>query len=132
MSLVVLDTDVASALLRRRPSPTLLRDLDGSIPAVTFVTIGELTKWTLVRHRAPSRRDQLRAFLDAMVTLPYDTLVATRWGEIQAYAQLRGRPRPVNDSWMAACCLVRDDPLVTFNTKDYVDFVEHEGLRTLS
>jgi predicted nucleic acid-binding protein len=52
-------------------------------------------------------------------------------GEIQAYAQLRGRPHPANDSWIAACCLVRDVPLVTFNTKDYIDFVEHEGLRTL-
>lgn len=24
-------------------------------------------------------------------------------GELQAYAQLRGRPRPVNDAWIAAC-----------------------------
>jgi toxin FitB len=119
-------------VLRRRASPALLRLLDGSIPAVTFVTIGELTKWTLVRHWGPIRRDHVRTFLDAMVTLPYDSLVAARWGEIQAYAQLRGRPRPANDSWIAACCLVRDVPLVTLNTKDYIDFVEHEGLRTLS
>jgi predicted nucleic acid-binding protein len=111
VSLVVLDTDVASALLRRRASPELLRTLDGMIPAVTFVTVGELTKWTLVRHWGQTRRDQLRAFLDAMVVLPYDSLVAARWGEIQAYAQLRGRPRPVNNSWVAACCLVRDVPL---------------------
>ena len=66
------------------------------------------------------------------VTLLYDSLVAARWGEIQAYAQLRGRPRPANDSWIAAGCLVRDVPLVTFNTKDYIDFVEHEGPRTLT
>jgi predicted nucleic acid-binding protein len=38
------------------------------------------------------------------------------------------RRTPVNDSWIAACCLVRELPLATFNTKDYVDFVEHEGL----
>jgi toxin FitB len=44
VSLVVLDTDLASALLRRRASPQLLRILDGSIPAVTFVTVGELTR----------------------------------------------------------------------------------------
>jgi toxin FitB len=132
VSLVVLDTDVASALLRRRASAPLLRTLNGAIPAVTFVTIGELTKWTLVRHWGPIRRDQVRTFLDAMVTLPYDSRVAARWGEIQAYAQLRGRPRPANDSWIAACCLVRDVPLVTFNTKDYIDFVEHEGLQTLT
>jgi predicted nucleic acid-binding protein len=37
------------------------------------------------------------------------------WGEIQAYAQMRGRPRPANDSWIAACCLVRELPLATSN-----------------
>jgi toxin FitB len=67
-----------------------------------------------------------------MVTLPYDQHVAERWGQIQAAAQLRGRPRPVNDSWVAACCLVRDLPLITFNTKDYLDYTEHEGLTLLS
>ena len=47
---------------------------------------------------------------------------------IQAHARLRGRLRPVNDSWIAACCLVRELPLATFNIKDYADFAEHEGL----
>jgi toxin FitB len=54
--------------------------------------------------------------------------VATIWGEIQVHAQLRGRPRPVNDSWIAACCLARELPLATLNIKDYVDHAEHEGL----
>jgi predicted nucleic acid-binding protein len=70
----------------------------------------------------------MRTFLDAMLLLPYDARVAARWGELQAYAQLRGRPRPVNDTWIAACCLVRDLPLSTLNTKDFADFAEHEGL----
>ena len=70
----------------------------------------------------------MRAFLDELVVLPYDQHVATRWGESQAYAQLRGRPRPANDPWIAACCLVRELPLATFNIKDYADFAEHEGL----
>jgi predicted nucleic acid-binding protein len=70
----------------------------------------------------------MRTYLDAVDVLPYDQHVAARWGEIQAYAQLRGRPRPANDSWTAACCLVRGLPLATFNIKDYADFAEHEGL----
>lgn len=36
----------------------------------------------------------MRTFLAGLVVLPYDRRVAVRWGEIQAYAQLRGRPRP--------------------------------------
>lgn len=38
----------------------------------------------------------------------------------------------MNDSWIAACCLVRDLPLATFNTRDYLDFAEHEGLDLLA
>lgn len=105
MSLVVVDTDVASTLLRRRASDTLARQLAGHTVAITFVTYGELTKWTLVRHWGPRSLETMRTFLAELVVLPYDQHVATRWGEIQAYAQLRGRPRPANDSWIAACCL---------------------------
>lgn len=61
----------------------------------------------------------MRTFLAALVVLPYDQRVATPWGEIQAYAQLRGRARPANDSWPAACCLVRELPLATFDIRDY-------------
>ena len=41
----------------------------------------------------------------------------------------RARPSsPVNDTWIAACCLVRNLPLATLNVKDFRDFVDHEGL----
>lgn len=128
MSVVVLDIDAASSLLRRRAPVALAQALVGQVPAITFVTLGELTKWTLVRPWGPRSVDTMRAFVASLVVLPYDQRVATRWGELQAYAQLRGRPRPINDSWVAACCLIRELPLATFNVRDYADFVEHEGL----
>jgi toxin FitB len=128
VSLIVLDTDVASSLLRRRTPETLLRRLTGNVLGITFVTVGELTKWTLVRNWGPRNLADMDAFLNRLVVLPYDREVATRWGQLQAYAQRRGRPRPVNDTWIAACALARDLPLATFNTKDFADFVEHEGL----
>jgi toxin FitB len=65
------------------------------------------------------------------VLLPYDEAVSVTWGHLQARAQRRGRPRPVNDAWIAACCLVDDLPLATFNAKDFADFAQHEGLRLL-
>ena len=94
MSVVVIDTDVASSLLRTRLPEATARQLTCCTPAVTFVTIGELTKWTLVRNWGPRSLASMRAFLSQMVVLPYDQRVAARWGELQAYAQLRGRPRP--------------------------------------
>ena len=128
MSLVVVDPDVASTLLRRRTSDALARQLAGRTVAIAFVTYGELTKWTLVRRWGPRSLETMWTFLAELVVLPYDQRVASRWGEIQAYAQLRGRPCPTNNSWIAACGLARGLPLATFNIKDYVDFAEHEGL----
>jgi len=75
----------------------------------------------------PQRTASLQAFFARVVILPYSTRVATVWGEIQAHAQLRGRPRPVNDSWVAARCLTREIPLATLNLKDFADYAEHEG-----
>lgn len=128
MRIIVLDTDVASSLVRRRTPEGMTHQLAGSVLAVTFVTVGELTKWTLLRHWGPRSVTNMRGFLDELVVLPYHRQVAARWGELQAHAQLHGRPRPVNDTWIAACCLTRDLALATFNTKDFVDFAEHEGL----
>jgi predicted nucleic acid-binding protein len=131
VSLVVLDTDVASGALRRRLSEDLRTQLVGKTLAITFVTLGELTRWSLVREWGQNRRSGFESFLNRVALLPYSGKVARRWGELQAHAQLRGRPRPANDTWIAACCLVRDLPLATLNHKDFNDFAEHEGLRMI-
>ncbi len=128
MSYVVLDTDVASGILKERLPAALERRLAGRRLAVSFVTVGELTQWRYLRGWGEQRAAGLNRFFARVVILPYDQRVAVRWGEIQAYAQLRGRPRPTNDAWIAACCLAHDVPLATLNVKDFADFAEHEGL----
>jgi toxin FitB len=50
VSYVVLDTDVASAILRRRLPGSMEARLTGQSLAITFVTVGELTSWTLRRN----------------------------------------------------------------------------------
>ena len=103
MSLVVPDTDAASALLRRRASAALLHIVDDSIPAVTFVTVGELTKWTLIRHWGPIRRDHVRTFLDAMVTCR--TTVLSRRGGAAAQAYAAARSAPPGERFLDRCLL---------------------------
>ncbi len=51
MSFVVLDTDVASASLRGRLDDPLRARLTGETWCISFVTVGELTKWTVLRIR---------------------------------------------------------------------------------
>ena len=52
--------------------------------------------------------------------------------QIVGYAERRGRPRPVNDSWIAACCLTYDLPLATLNAADFQDFADYEGLQVIT
>lgn len=52
-------------------------------------------------------------------------------GVTAAASERRGWSLPVNESWIAACCLARELPLATLNVKDYAELVEHEGLRPL-
>jgi toxin FitB len=106
----------------------MLRALVGAETGITFVTLGELQRWASIRKWGTSKRGELEAWLDAHPTLPYDDEVARIWGDISAHASRRGRPRPQNDTWIAACCLAYDLPLATLNTKDFQDFAEHEGL----
>jgi toxin FitB len=68
-------------------------------------------------------------WLRGVTVLDSDESTARTWGEISAYARKRGRPRPDNDSWIAACCLAHGLlPLLTANIKDFADYAQHEGL----
>lgn len=131
MEPVVLDTDVASLSIKHKLPTNMARLLAGRVPVITFVTLGELTRWVEQRQWGPHRRDRLTQWLAGTHVLHSDDDVARTWGTITAYAVLRGRPRPINDSWVAACCLAYELPLATRNVKDYEDFVEHEGLTLL-
>jgi hypothetical protein len=51
--------------------------------------------------------------------------VGYAWGQLAALTQQRGRPRPVNDMWIAAVSITHDIPLATRNIKDYLDFERH-------
>jgi len=128
VSIIVLDTDVASASLLNRLPDRLRTRLAGHTMCVTFVTVGELAKWQALREWGPRRTADLARWRENVGVLQYDEAVAVTWGQLQARAQRRGRPRPHNDTWIAACCLVDNLPLATLNTKDFSDFAEHDGL----
>jgi hypothetical protein len=124
----VIDTDVASALQKGRAPEWASRHLVGARVWLSFVALGELWKWAEVRSWGESRRSQLDLWVSRRPVVPYDDDIARTWGRLSAGAQLRGRPRPQNDMWVAACCLRHRLPLVTLNRRDFVDFAEFDGL----
>jgi predicted nucleic acid-binding protein len=131
VTFVVLDTDVVSRMLKQTLPPSLMRQLVGLSPCVTFVTVAELEQWTVLKSWGPARRSQMDRWLDGVPHLGYDDDVSRTWGRLYAGAVRRGRTRPANDTWNAACALVEGLPFATLNVKDYVDFAEHDGLRLI-
>jgi toxin FitB len=125
---VVLDTDVASRSFRGRLPPQLAARLAGRQPLLTFVTIGELTQWTRLRHWGQRNLSMLDAWLIDKPVIPAAKTIAVTWGELSAAATQRGRPRPVNDTWVAASCIAYDLPLATLNLKDFEDFARYDRL----
>ncbi|HVA59855.1 MAG TPA: DUF1778 domain-containing protein [Mycobacteriales bacterium] len=109
MPAVVIDTDVASRLHRR------------TLPAET----GELLKWAEVRSWGSPRRGRLDAWLSAVPTLPYHRGVAASWARLVAAAERRGRPRPVNDTWIAACCVAYEVPRTAAEERAEQVLAEH-------
>jgi len=92
VSLVVLDTDVASASFRNRVPERLRARLAGQTLCISFVTLGELTKWATLRSWGPRRLAGLAEWRQHAAVLEYDEAVAITWGQLQARAQQRGRP----------------------------------------
>lgn len=124
---IILDTDVASLIIKKRLDPAAA-DLYRHTWCVTFVTVGELVKGASMARWDLRQRTVLTDWLGQVVILPYDIRVSDTWGQLAAAAQLRHRPRPVNDMWIAAVSIAHGIPLATRNLKDFEDFATHHGL----
>ena len=130
MARIVLDTDVVSRYCMGRLPAGFARQVAANDLSIAFATAGELWRWALARRWGSARRGALELFLDQALILPASLTVAKVWGELTAGAQRRGRPRPLNDTWIAACCIEGGLPL-TLNRRDFADFAERDGLLLL-
>jgi toxin FitB len=72
----VLDTDVASLILKHRLAGRLESWLRNKTLFVTFVTVGELTKWGDLQGWGPRRWAVLNTWLRSVYVLEYDESVA--------------------------------------------------------
>jgi predicted nucleic acid-binding protein len=116
---IVLDTDVVSRLLAGTVTSDLAARLTGLTPIVTFVTVGELFRGAAHAGWGARRLGTLTAWLERVPMIPADAPVARRWGEVTGTALRSGRPLPANDAWIAACCLLHDVALATYNPRHF-------------
>jgi predicted nucleic acid-binding protein len=108
---LLLDTNIISLFFKANDTRKALYapDLHGKLLTVSFVTIGELYKWTIQKRWGPKKLHDLEVRLNQLIRLPYHDAVARQWAQLQASSQ----PLPDNDAWIAACAQVYDCTLVT-------------------
>ncbi|MGH2803926.1 MAG: PIN domain-containing protein [Thermoleophilaceae bacterium] len=121
---MVLDTDVASHVMRGSLPGAVARRLRGAALAVTFVTVGELYRGAAHGRWGSRRLAALAEWLAPLPVLSGSESVARRWGELTGNALIAGRPLPSNDAWIAACCLANDAALATLNVRHYADIAD--------
>ncbi|MFN2526295.1 MAG: type II toxin-antitoxin system VapC family toxin [Actinomycetota bacterium] len=125
---IVLDTDAASRLQRDQLPDSYRQILEGERLAISFVTVGETFKGAFKASWGPARLARMEDWLSRITILDYEPAIARVWGYIAAQVEKVGRPVLANDLWVAASCIARDLPLMTFNRRDF----EHvPGLRLI-
>ena len=124
MSGFLLDTNVISELVSKRPDPKVVQwieDTDEELLYLSVLTMGEIRKG-ITSHPDAARRVKLEAWLSRELKqrfvgriLSLDENVADRWGVIIGRA---ATPIPVIDGLLAATALEHNLTFVTRNTRD--------------
>ena len=120
MSMVLLDTDVVSYLLKGDTRGQLYAThlIDREL-AIAIMTIAELFQWATV-HRWGNRRIQnMEDSLQRFTILPVDIETCRSWAMVRAHRISLGLPISPQDAWIAATALRYQIPLVTHNVRDY-------------
>lgn len=126
--MILLDTNVISALMRRDPDTAVVAWLDRQ-PAesiwTTTITVFEVTTGLGLLAHGRRRRDLERSFdallaeeLDGRVQ-SFDTSAAVAAGEIAAQRQAAGRTLEIRDVQIAGIVTARRAQLATRNTRHF-------------
>ena len=91
MRQVVLDTDVASLIIKQRLPAALLREIVGAQAGITFVTLGELTR---LGHVAPMGRPATRRAQHLVGSAPHAPLHRRHRPHLGRDLRPRDTPRP--------------------------------------
>ena len=105
MGYVVLDTDVASRIIKRQLGGPLAGKLTGLTWCVTFVTVGELWQWAAMRSWGRSTREDLEQWLGRVVVLDSDDATSRAWGRFPLRPGAEAVPaQPMTPGSLRAVC----------------------------
>jgi tRNA(fMet)-specific endonuclease VapC len=122
MSLLLVDTDIASFIFKGSDyADPYLPLLSGQELVLSFMTVAELFQWAIFRQWGDRRLSQLEQYLSNYLVIPVDRPLCREWAQVRSDRQSAGRPISPQDAWIAATALRHDLPLVTHNSKDFLE-----------
>ncbi len=127
--MIVLDTNVASELMRAAPAPAVVAWILAHRPAEQYTTAITAAEIAYGIERLPDgeRKDLLRdAAREVLATfgekvLPFDIDAAGEYATVVASRERQGNPITGFDAQIAAICRSRGAALATRNMKDFAD-----------
>ncbi len=128
--MIVIDTNVLSALMQAQPDAQVVEWLDGQ-PAesiwLSAVTLFE-ARYGLALLPEGQRKARLEAQLDALLqedlqnrVLPFDAGAAGRAAALAAERKMKGRPVDMRDTFIAGTALALRATIATRNTRHFDD-----------
>ena len=128
--MIILDTNILSALMQTRPDPAVVAWLDGQpAPSIwtTAITVFEI-EMGLRLLGAGRRRQGLETAFERLLhddlegrVLPFDQAAALEAGALAAARRKQGRPIDMRDTQIAGIARARKASLATRNVKHFED-----------
>jgi len=117
------DTDIITNILKKRPSPRLLKKLIG-VPKyeqfISTITVSEIVYGAMKSDRPEYHLKNLHNILLPSVNIVgFDTKAAYVCGKIRAELEKMGQPLDLADLEIAAIAIANNFLLVTGNTKHF-------------
>jgi len=127
--MIILDTNVLSALMRQTPDPLVVDWLDQQPPTsiwTTSITVLEV-RFGLQIMPDGKRRSALRHAFEMLLdriserVVPFDVAAAQQAADLMAARHKKGRPVDLRDTMIAGIVLAQHATLATRNTAHFAD-----------
>jgi predicted nucleic acid-binding protein len=127
--MIILDTNVLSALMLQTPDRSVVAWLDQQPRSsiwTTSITVLEVRFGLQIMVGGKRRSEVIQAFESVLETiahrvLPFDEAAAEQAGDLMASRQRQGRPRDLRDTMIAGIASAQHATLATRNTAHFDD-----------
>jgi len=119
------DTDCLSNILKKAPSPLLIKKLESLPKGLQFTTSINVSEINFGAYRSRNQEKILKAYEDKVFPnvniLPFDTDSGKIYGRLKALLEKRGLSKSEPDLRIAAIAIQHDMILVTGNRRHFIN-----------